>query len=233
MGHGINLLDHIDEEFTSSELVDDSAISEAPKKRFSFSFGSSGAGMDTREQIRLLFTLLLAAGAYFGPHYYEETLLEQSNAKRQELSALQANVKKQEGLASELKAIREEMVEYDKRMDELRRKTKKVHSLNDNRNFIVRSVDFFVSQMPQDVWLSSLEIERGDGGTIIAEGFSSDLQSVSDFMKTLESAVFYPTWILESTSHESSGTQGDDSKISTPRDVKRFRIRANIVEPQT
>ncbi|NCN27895.1 PilN domain-containing protein [bacterium] len=237
MASGVNLMDQLADDFQPSNSDSESVVRDFDNSSDDQGGGgrfSVGSGLDKREQARFALTLVLAAAAYFGPQYYQSTLMEKLQMKQQELQAIQAKVSEEQQKKTVLASIREEMLEFDKRMDELKRKIAKVNNLNDNRNLLVRGIDFLVTEMPQEIWLSKIDAKRGSGGSISVEGYAKDLQTVSRFMKKLESAVFFPTWLLEETSHEDKGSEAGaatSKEISIPRDVKKFNIRAKLEEP--
>jgi hypothetical protein len=106
-----------------------------------------------------------------------------------------------------------------------------VEAVQQNRNSLIRMVDFVVSQMPNDVWMRKLEVDIQQGpnnpeSKISVLGSAITLQAVSEFLKKLENAVFFPTWDLTQTQSVSGATSGNSTD---PPDSKTFEITSRIV----
>ena len=66
-------------------------------------------------------------------------------------------------------------------------------------------------------------------GKITIAGVSSSLQFVSEYMKSLEGAVFFPKWTLIETVTDASSVASSTSPQGAPSETKRFDIKADVV----
>jgi Tfp pilus assembly protein PilN len=149
----------------------------------------------------------------------------------------------QQKLAS-FKSIEGEISSYEAKMREARDKLTIIEGVRKNRNALVRMLDFVVGEMPSSIWLTKVTIDNTPGGTtdpggskqgtVQVTGFAISLQLVSEFMKRLEGAVFFPRWeLVETNNQPGSATtpapQGSTAGASIPPDAKSFDINARIV----
>jgi Tfp pilus assembly protein PilN len=236
VGTGINLIDQLRERQDNSQVVIEEERSSGLfgfLKRRSSPAAVPSAQIDARDRVALLLLVVGILIVFGSKTYLEEELRKRADAKQAVVAELQQEFNLEKQKSEKLKAIREEMLTYDNRVAELRGKIQKITDLNQNRNFVVRSVDFLVTEMPVNVWLTKMGAKRGGDGEVVLEGYSMSLQTVSDFMARLESAVFYPNWILEETTNE--GTKitetKDGAEVPIPPDAKKFKIKAKLVEP--
>ncbi|MBP7845386.1 MAG: PilN domain-containing protein [Proteobacteria bacterium] len=245
-GTGVNLIDQLRESQQQESLIIEEQGGGGGRGLFSFlkrkpsSGGESvvvntGTQMDSRDRAQLLL-LIIGLGLVFGSKtYLTQELAKKTAIKQAQVAELQQAMNTEKQKAERLKSIREEMLKFDEQVATLQRKIQKIEDLSENRNYIVRSTDFLVSEMPANVWLTKLTSKRGADGEVSLEGYSMSLQSVSEFMQKLEATIFFPNWNLQETTNE--GTKPSDvntkeGEIPIPLDAKKFSVKAKLVEPQ-
>jgi Tfp pilus assembly protein PilN len=241
MGTGINLIDQLGEKssqnsevFTEEEEASGGLFSFLKrKKNVEQEIPVSSSEMDARDRAQVIL-FIIGMALVFGPKFYlEQELAKKTEIKSKAVADLTLELNQEKKKEERLKVIREEMLKFDGQVAELKRKIQKVEDLSLNKNYLVRTVDFLTLEMPNDIWLVKLSASRGGAGEISLEGYAMNLQKVSEFMSRLETAVFYPNWILEETTNE--GTKAEETRpgdIVIPADAKKFKIKAKVVEPQ-
>lgn len=195
----------------------------------------SGRTLDPHEKRKVLMlfvgVLLVLGGRQLLPLYtsgFENEARKIAADLDQKLA-----IEKQKSAALEL--IKQEMEQYELRVTDLRAKLSKVQQLEADRNLLVRMSDYIVKEMPQRLWFEKLEIDTRT--KVVISGFSSNYQVVSDFMKKLEGAVYFPHWKLLQTRSEDQRQGGGasaaapaSSVIAVPADSKRFELEAETVK---
>jgi Tfp pilus assembly protein PilN len=193
-----------------------------------------------REDTLRLLLVLLALGAHFGSRYFlDDYKMRLEGEVQAQIGEIEQQIANENRKLEGLRSLQAEAEAYDKQMGELRRKLELVESVSKNRNLIVRMVDFVVTEMPPAIWLGKLQVETGEKNEIDIAGSALNLQIVSEFMKRLEGAVFFPRWTLKETTVDTSGANaagvpsvGGGAKANLPPpESKRFQINATVVPP--
>ncbi len=212
----------------------------------SFDAGGLKLELSTSEKTRLALSLLGVLSLYFGPLIVESHERDLQAAKQREIAVVDQDIQTEKTKLSGLSGIRSQIADYESQMKVLQEKLSIVESVQKNKNSLVRMVDFVTSQMPENVWFSKLNvsIEKGagnDGSKFEILGSALTLQVVSEFMKRLENAVFFPTWDLIETENKSNSTVAEQpanefgsvsTKVKTtdePSEFKSFQMSARIV----
>ncbi len=224
-------------------------------------FTESGAALDQREKL-LLVLFLLGIGSIFGTQQYLSVFYFPSREEEVKTQIAQEEAKIAD-VAQKLKAfdsIKSDIATFETSMAQVREKLNIIESVQKGRNSIVRMVDFVISEMPDGVWLTNIKIENqtgpsnigggapsltpppnatGDGpsiGNVQVRGSALSLQLVSEFIKRLEGAIFFPKWILVETRDDASGGvpqglpgQTPAGQVLKPFDAKSFEINAKVV----
>jgi len=198
--------------------------------------GGEGGGLDAYEKRKvamLLFGIMLVLGGRQLVPLYTSGIEGEARQTEGELTTkIAAETKKSE----DLKLVQEEMKQYDGRVADLRSKLAKVQQLEANRNLLVRMTDYIVKEMPPRLWFNDLDLDTR--AKVKISGYSSNYQIVSDFMKKLEGAVYFPKWQLIQTENQPenlsvipSSVKGDSSTvIETPPDSKKFTLEAEAAK---
>ncbi len=198
---------------------------------------SSDSQLDAYEKRKvamlLLGILLVLAGRQLVPLYTQS----QENTIRTTISDLDNRIAEEKKKDQDLKQVQIEMQQYDGRVGDLRAKLQKVQQLEAGRNLLVRMTDYIIKEMPQRLWFETLEVNTREKVNIV--GYSTNYQIVSDFMKKLEGAIYFPKWKLVQTDSQSvhasleegSGpvTMANDKAFSIPSDSKKFVLEADAV----
>lgn len=164
-------------------------------------------GLDATDLTRLLLHGIGVALVYGSLHFIDVKVSEETSVltvQIQELETKGAELKQRLGAVQDF--ARESTV-YDKQMQDLRKKLEYLEKLSQGRNRVVRMIDYAINRMPQQIWMSELEIDTGEKKFIKMQGMAMSLQEVSDFMVSLEGAIFYPSWkLVESTNPDAAKT---------------------------
>lgn len=215
----------------------------APKKpgfKLDFSFGNSGGEstpeVSSKDKV-LFFLFLVGAGlGYYATIYGKEYTDRITIQKQSEIAAFDAKIASEKSKLQTLKGLAQEADAYEKQMQDLQRKLAVIESLGKNRNLAVRMVDFIVSEMPNNVWLNKMTLDTKIESKVEISGNAMSLQVVSEFMKRLEGAVFFPSWQLIETQKQESVAVGmpvkmgsTDKKRDVIPDARSFLLNARVV----
>ncbi|HVJ64541.1 MAG TPA: PilN domain-containing protein [Bdellovibrionota bacterium] len=195
-----------------------------------------GGGLDAYEKrkvVMLLFGIMLVLGGRQLVPLYTGGIEGEARQTESELITKIAAEKKK---AEELKLVQEEMKQYEGRVEDLRSKLQKVQQLEANRNLLVRMTDYIVKEMPQRLWFDNLDLDTR--AKVLISGYSSNYQIVSDFMKKLEGAVYFPKWRLVQTENQPENVSSmapsvkldSANAIVTPPDSKKFTLEAEAAK---
>lgn len=201
-------------------------------------FDSGGPSFDfeSHDKGRLLI-LVLGIASIFGAKYYARTHAENiARDKENEIAQYEVTIGTEKQKLASLKDIAAEAETYNKRLDELQQKIGLVESVSNNRNLLVRMIDFTVSEMPGSLWLSKVNVDSGADSKIELTGYAMSLQLVGEFLKRLEGAVFFPSWNLVETESPGAGAAAPDPNrngkpIGIVPESKRFTLNARVVRP--
>lgn len=216
----------------SSSSGSSTSFQREPEVEFEDATADSGSGLDAYEKRRLVMLVLgiclVLGGRQLVPMYTQDM----ENAARNESNELDQKIAQEQKQGKSLELIQGEMKQYDARVSDLRAKLQKVQQLNEDRNLLVRMADYIVKEMPQRLWFERVEIDTRTRVTI--SGYSFNYQIVSDFMKKLEGAVYFPEWRLVQTQNQGNSVapqiQGalapPLNAVVIPPDSKRFELEA-------
>lgn len=226
---GINFADQL------KESTRGGAASSGTPGRFDTGGGGS-FDFESHDKGRLLI-LVIGIAAIFGAKYYARTHAENLTREREnEIAQYEVTINTEKQKLASLKDIAAEAETYNKRLEELQQKIGLVESVSNNRNLLVRMVDFTVSEMPGSLWLSKVSVDTGADSKIDLTGYAMSLQLVGEFLKRLEGAVFFPSWnLVETESPGPSGVANDANRNGKPIGIvpesKRFTLNARVVKP--
>jgi Tfp pilus assembly protein PilN len=194
--------------------------------------GGGSLDLSGAEKVRLLLAGLGLAAIPLGGQYIDGMMQEIANQKQAEIAQMDTKIQEERNKLAGLSGLQEQIASYDQQMRVLQEKLQLVEAVQQNRNSLIRMVDFVVSQLPNEVWMRRLEvnIQQGVGNPdskISVAGSALTLQSVSEFLKKLENAVFFPSWDLTQTQSAPSG--GGAAPGTDPLDAKTFEITSRIV----
>lgn len=227
---GINLLKQLKnrpkDEFVGSEPSVDLGAGD----RF------QGAELSTsefqREDFIRLLLICIGVGLIYGGKFLVRDYTGKITQEKQAVVArMDTEIAELNQKLTALKDLQGEQDAFDKRVQELQKKLDLVESVSRNRNLAVRMVDFAVTEMPSPVWLSRIYLDLSNDGRIELSGRSTSMQLVSEYLKRLEGAVFFPAWQLIETQNEAVSADANSTGGVTPRDTKRFGISAKVVKP--
>jgi hypothetical protein len=223
---GINLADQIKASKANT------SVSSAPSNAKPFSMPSFKTEFQAEDRIRV-FIMLFGLVSIFAAKYYVKDYTDRlTQQKEAEVSQLETSIIAERQKLNSLKDIAAEADTYNKRIEELRQKVNLVDSLSRNRNFLVRMLDFTVSEMPSPLWLRKIQVDISADGKIDLAGYATSLQLVGEYVKRLEGAVFFPSWSVVETESEQSTvlTSSSGKGIPIPPDSKRFSLTAKVVK---
>jgi Tfp pilus assembly protein PilN len=217
---------------------------------------ASAIQLDPKEKV-LLFLFIMGIGSIFGTKEYLSTFYfpAQESTVRVEMAQLDSQLAQINSKLAAFESVKSDIDSYEKKMGEVREKLSVIESVQKGRNAIVRMVDLVISDMPEALWLGSLRIETsvekinpalpqatGPGnpqmgigssdnsiGNVSVKGFARNLQTVSEYMKKLEGAVFFPKWNLVETREDGGGSLGGLGRPTmAPAETKSFEIQAKV-----
>lgn len=190
-----------------------------------FEDDDAGSSLDPYEKRRVVMLLVGIMLVFGGRQLVPLFTMEMETAVRNEISDLDSATAVQQKRAKELQLVQEEMVQYESRVGDLNAKLQKIRQLNEERNLLVRMTDYIIKEMPARVWFDSIDIDTRTKVSI--SGFSTNYQLVSDFMKRLEGAVYFPKWRLVQTESKSTA-ESDTATVGAPipLDSKKFLLEA-------
>jgi Tfp pilus assembly protein PilN len=193
---------------------------------------SPESSLDAHDKRRVLMLLVGIACVLGGRQLVPIYTAELERSVRNQNAELDSKLLEEQQTAEKFKLVQEEMRQYELRVTDLQQKLQKIRDLDENRNLLVRMTDYIVKEMPQRLWFESLSIDTKTKVSI--SGFSTNFQVVSDYMRKLEGAVYFPNWRLIQT--EASQTSSapvaqaeSANSIEVPLDSKRFRLEADTV----
>lgn len=225
---GINLIKRLKEQKSGAKMS-------SPSGGFggfgggSSSLGSEASDVSSGDKLKIVLMLLLWAGAYYGRVYKDQRISELETAKKNEIAAVDQLVSAEKSKMTALKSLAQEAEAYERQMAELQRKLTVIESLGKNKNLAVRMVDFIVSEMPANVWLQKMNLDTKLESKVDLQGNATSMQVVSEFMKRLEGAVFFPSWQLVETKKEETALSGDPKKKEAIPESRSFQLNAKVV----
>ncbi len=191
---------------------------------------ADGGNAFTLDDLKYLFFTLfgIAAILYISPIVVENLTKPTEAELKQTEARLQGEVAKLEVQVKQTEALRNEIKSFEAQMAEVQKKLTLIESTGRNRNLIVRMIDFLVNEMPNNVWLTRTGVDGAvTDSKITVEGYALSLQNVSEFVKKLEGAVFFPVWDVVETTAEKSQANAATPNVQ-PIDAKKFQISAKV-----
>jgi Tfp pilus assembly protein PilN len=194
--------------------------------------GEGGLTLEAREKTMLMLGLLGIASIFGGRYYVTDVMIPPLRKNLTDrVEQINTDIAAERNKLAQFDSIKNEIDQYDKQMAELRTKLQLIESVQKNRNSIVRMVDFVITELPENVWLSDVSVDistkTGAGmGKVDLSGKALSMQLVSEFVKRLEGAVFFPRWDLaETVSSQETGGSGANVKSY---ESKSFKISAEV-----
>ncbi len=233
---GVNLVDQLKRDHDEQGQEQDGL--ELPKRSFfdapifdRFRRSPETEDVDDGYVKKRLLLMVIAAGIIFGArHYVIDELKNKIVVLETESTELTKKIEAEKKRSAELAEIRNEMIDFDRQVAQLRERLAAIRSVGKNRNLIVRMMDYLISEMPQRVWISDIELGRTT--KVKMKGTAVTLQIVSEYIKRLQGAIFFPEWTLKKATGDSRRqAQKPVQGIEVPADVKDFELEAKVVEP--
>lgn len=230
----VNLIDQLRKRGSGGGSVSASPRSyqRDPDVEFEDSGSGDSSSLDAYEKRRvvmlLLGIMLVLGGRKLVPLYTEEP----ETLARQEGAQISQQIAAEQQKSQGMKTIQDEMRQYDSRVADLKAKLLKVQQLDENRNLLVRMTDYIVKEMPQRLWFDRLDLDTRS--RVQVSGYSSNYQIVSDFIKKLDGAIYFPQWRLLQTENRGSSESATTSNstnsnvIQVPPESKRFELEAEV-----
>lgn len=226
----INLIDQLRSRSSGDGIGSSIPRSSAREQEVEFEELESSSGLDAYEKRRvvvMLFGVMLVLG---GRQLVPTFTVSKENLVRNEINNLEQSIASEKSKTQKLKMVQDEMRQYDSRVADLQAKLQKVKQLDENRNLLVRMTDYIVKEMPQRLWFDRVDVDTRS--KVLVSGYSTNYQIVSEFMKKLEGAVYFPQWRLVQTENR-GGTEGTTQSTNTsqmviqiPPESKRFELEA-------
>lgn len=183
--------------------------------------------LKTSEKIRLG---LIVGGFFvfhFGTGWFTGTYLPGELVEpRKQLASIQQKIASTQSKLNELSELEKFIEEHNREIEELKTRIRALEEIKEGqRDRAVRMVDFIVNQMPEPVWITSLQLGSNPGEQITLQGFSRNYQNISSFFSKLETGVYFGGWEL-------IGTQIADYSVDSETTIKasQFELRASAVE---
>ncbi len=230
---GINLIRQIDKAAAAPsggtvEIVSEDR--ESPFKALSVSLDDFSP-QDYARLALLIFGLILVWVTPRAVDFVTEKLMVEQRAEIQKIDEKITVAETKLGALKDLKAEEDDFV---KKTAEIQKKLDLVDSVGKNRNLMVRMIDYVVNEMPSSLWLTQINVgiegEKSVDGKIDLFGNAISMQLVSEFMKRLEGAVFFPNWQLIETENQLAIPSGN-KKSKGPAESKSFAISAKVLKP--
>ncbi|MBS1982783.1 MAG: PilN domain-containing protein [Bdellovibrionales bacterium] len=191
--------------------------------------GGSSIEISSGDRIRILLMVASIGAGFFMRSFVRDFTSRKEAALRVEVNKLDQQIAEEKKKLDALKGLAQEADAYERQMAELQRKLAIIESLGKNRNLAVRMVDFIVSEMPSNIWLAKMNLDTRTEQKVEVLGNATSLQLVSEFMRRLEGAVFFPRWQLVETSSRDASTASDPKANKGPSDVRSFSLNAKVV----
>jgi Tfp pilus assembly protein PilN len=262
----INLVKQLKERRNATRTGTVPGLSGGGLKTLFTNLGATSNQLDQREKV-LLILFFLGFGSIFATRTYLSAVYfpSQEEIVQQEMMQLDTQLSQINTKLAAYDSIKNDIESFERKMGEVREKLSVIESVQKGRNAIVRMVTLIVEEMPTALWLSQLKIEtflekinptlpaataaQPGGiqnttdksiGSVSVRGNALSLQVVSQFIKELEGAVFFPKWNLVETRGDSGGQMfaaaqsgmglgsGRGSADAPPVDSKNFEIQAKI-----
>lgn len=224
---GINLMGQLGEKRKSQGYTVQKRTRKTSQKKFNFPKFGSGSIDNKRLALFLVVLFAFLGGKFYLDEIHKQKLMEQQKMLQDYTTKLQAEQSK----AKTLEDISKAMEDYEKRVSDLRSKLSAFERLRKNRNLLVRVIDNSISDMPNDIWLSTLSADR-DNGEIKMEGYSSTHQNISEYLAQLSSSIFFPHWQLNYIENTvGKAPAANSSVVEVPPNSKKFSIASKIAEP--
>jgi hypothetical protein len=170
-------------------------------------FGSSDSG--ARSVLIKIILLILPIGGWYGMDFY---LTAQAQEKmvvvKNQVAEMDKKLKEIEPVVKELERFQEEKRKLDSQVAVIKRLAKE-------RLRNVKSLDALQGIIPLKAWLNELKVTENKVSLV---GFAADDSVVSEFMKELESSIYFAGVTLKA-SEESKTNDGV---------VKKFEILCNL-----
>ncbi|MCC6277467.1 MAG: PilN domain-containing protein [Oligoflexia bacterium] len=172
---------------------------------------SVGDSIDSskKEVLSKIIAFVIPFIGWLGGNYYLGTQAkEEMRVLRAESAEVEKKLKELEPVVKELERFQEEKRKLDSQVEVIKRLAKE-------RLKNVKSLDALQGIIPARAWLNELKINESK---VSLAGFASDDSVVSEFMKELESSIYFANVTL-SSSEEFKSNEGA---------VKKFEIRCNL-----
>lgn len=214
---GINLLKQLKADDIPVEVDTASAASS------SFNFDD----LKSSEKIKLALIVGGFFAFHFGTEWFTGTYLPgELKTPQAELTSIQQKISATQGKLNELRELEKFIEEHNREIQELKARIRALEEIKQGqRDRAVRMVDFIVNQMPEPVWITSLQVGSNPGEQVVLQGFSRNYQNISTFFTKLETGVYFGGWELVST-------QRADYDVDTETKIRasQFELRASAVE---
>ena len=173
----------------------------------------AGASFQAGQKITILCSLIVVVAALFVGWRYWSVQQESARLDRDIVDAQQETAR--------LKAILQQVQEFDDRKTQLQQRVVLIEQLRKNQTGPVHMLDQISRALPPMVWLTQMR-QTDDGVTI--DGRCTALTSLSDFIVSLEASGYFERSIeIVSSQTETMPTP--------PGELIKFTIKAQFVRP--
>jgi len=225
---GINLVDQLKnsggDTYANAPISDGGGMS---MSKMSFSTDDFG-----KEDLLRLILILVGLGLVWGAKYFVQDYgAKQIEENRVQIAKLDTEITSIQNKLGTLKELKAEEEAFVVKLAELQKKMDLVENTGRHRNLLVRMIDFIVNEMPSSIWLTGINADVGLEAKIDLFGNATSMQLVSEFMKRLEGAVFFPNWNLVETVNVPATAASDGRTRVGPSESKSFTIGAKVIKP--
>ena len=173
----------------------------------------AGASFQAGQKITILCSLIVVVAALFVGWRYWTIQQESARLDRDIVDAQQETAR--------LKAILQQVQEFDQRKTQLQQRVVLIEELRKNQTGPVHMLDQISRALPPTVWLT--QMKQSDEGVTI-EGRCTALTSLSDFIVSLEASGYFKRSIEIVTSQT-------ETMPTPPGELIKFTIKAQFVRP--
>lgn len=165
---------------------------------------------------KLLFLSLVLY--FFMPPFFQDYLAQDLAKIQKELVTINEKQQSLAAAAQNVQAIKTQVELYaqkEKIVEEKRNYVNKILELRKNpQTFLL----FIAKNIPEDLWLSSLQIENDEA---ILDGYSKTYKSITQFLEILNESIFFKTRPILEDSQTKTEAGGEKRK-------EYFKIKASI-----
>lgn len=114
---------------------------------------------------------------------------------------------------------------FDQKVRDYQSKIKAVSSTNLSKNRLIKALEYVAVEMPKEVWFNEISTSDQDRKATF-DGYSLNAQSVSEFIKKLDSSIYFPSTKLEAMELARDSSNGSKGPINS----RKFKIVSSLGE---